>query len=158
MVEADDGIVILEPDARSRNQPASSASAATTGSRSPRPAQARRGTRGRSPSTPSPTKSVEAARPRALTSFVAQSMAQKKNRPLEIAPLSSPLAPINSPLHDATSAATTLDPAKTPTALPAVNAGELLELLAKPTRMRATFLLSEILQPPIALRRRRGGR
>ena len=77
---ADDGIVILESDSRAARPGtggASSAAAAAKGRARP----ARRASRGRSTTGPSPSKPVEPGRPRALTSLVTQSMAQKRNGP-----------------------------------------------------------------------------
>ena len=50
------------------------------------------------PLRPRAPRPKEADHQRALTSLVNQSLAQKKNRPLEITPLSSPLSPSPSPL------------------------------------------------------------
>jgi hypothetical protein len=152
-VSADDGIIILESDSRSRN----SAAGAASGSRLSRGNQARRSARGRSQNT-TPAKPTDVTRPRALTSLVTQSMAQKKARRLEITPLSSPLAPLSSPLHQITGTATPLEPGKTQSAIPPIHSDALRAMLAQPTRIREAFLISEILQPPVALRRSSRGR
>ena len=79
---ADDGILILESDNRGARSIAGSASSAG-GATSRRVSPTRRGTRGRSPAAPIPPKQVEPRKPRALTTLVTQSMAQKRNKRLE---------------------------------------------------------------------------
>jgi hypothetical protein len=156
-VSADDGIIILESDSRSRSQAAGATAGSTAGSRLSRGSQARRSARGR-PQNTTAAKPTDVTRPRALTTLVTQSMAQKKARRLEITPLSAPLAPLSSPLHQITGTATPLDPGKTPAAIPPIHADALRAMLAQPTRIREAFLISEILQPPVALRRSSRGR
>jgi hypothetical protein len=97
---------------------------------------------------------MEAERPRALSNLVAQSLAQKKARPLEIAPLSAPIAPLTSfPLTQQSSpgvseATRTHQP-------PALTSGDLRAMLATSSKLREIALLTELLQPPVALRRPR---
>jgi hypothetical protein len=156
-VGPDDGIVIIESDTRGPSQPGSqfppSGAVSTRGARG---AAARRGTsRGRSVSGAAPAKSVESERPRALTGLVSQSLSQKKARPLEIAPLATPITPISStPLTQSSAGPTTV---QTAGALlrPALTGTELRAMFASPNKLREVALLTEILQPPVALRGRR---
>jgi hypothetical protein len=148
---SDDGIVILESDSRA-TRPGSGAASAAAAAAKGRSGLSRRSARGRSITGPSPSKPVEQGRPRALTTLVTQSMAQKRTRPLEITPLGSPLAPINSPLTDITTGAKIEHPGSLDTA-PAFTALSLQAMLQNPTRLREAALLTELLQPPLALRR-----
>jgi hypothetical protein len=147
---ADDGIVILDSDSRAARPGTGGASAAAAKGRA---GLSRRASRSRSITGPSPSKPIEQGRPRALTTLVTQSMAQKRTRPLEITPLGSPLAPINSPLTDITTGAKIEHPGSLDSA-PAFTALSLQSMLQNPTRLREAALLTELLQPPLALRRR----
>src|SRR5208337_2024694 len=100
----DDAIVYIEndPTKRGPTRPASSpgpAAATAAGSRLPRAAQQRKGTRGRSGTTSSPSNEgrAEPKTHRALSDQVNQSMALQRNKPLEIVPLFSSLAPLSLP-------------------------------------------------------------
>ena len=146
---ADDGIVILDSDSRAARPGTSGASAPAAKGRA---GLARRVSRGRSTTGSSPSTPVEPGRPRALTSLVTQSMAQKRNRPLEITPLASPLGPINSPLTQLTTGAKIEHPGSLDSP-PAFTAESLRSMLANPIRLREAALLTELLQPPLALRR-----
>ena len=150
---ADDGIVILDPDSRTaRPGTAAGGSSAASAVAKGRAGLSRRGSRGRSITGPSPSKSVEQGRPRALTTLVTQSMAQTRARPLEITPLGSPLAPINSPLTNVTTGAKIEHPGSLDSP-PAFTALSLQTMLQNPIRLREAALLTELLQPPLALRR-----
>jgi hypothetical protein len=146
---ADDGIVILESDNRAARSTASGALPAG-GATSRRGSPSRRGTRGRSPVATSPPKQVEPGKPRALTTLVNQSMAQKRTKRLEIAPL----AMINSPLTQHSAGAQIEHPGS-PDSAPAFTSESLRTMLASSTKLREVALLTELLQPPIALRRTR---
>ena len=148
----DDGIMILDADARSTRSTAASPASSTTSGRRSTPA--RRSTRGRLPTGTNSPKAPEPGRPRALTSLVSQSMAQKRNRPLEITPLSGPLAPINSPLTQISTGAKIEHPGS-PDSPPAFTSESLRVMLANTTKLREVALLTELLQPPLALRRSR---
>jgi hypothetical protein len=79
-------------------------------------------------------------------------MALKRNRPLEISPLDDPTAPFATPLHLAT---TTLR--EQPTAAnqpPAFDSATVRTMLKSNEKLRELAILSEILQPPLALRRK----
>jgi hypothetical protein len=145
----DDGIVILESDSRTGRPGTGGASSAAAKGRA---GLARRASRSRSSTGPSPSNPVEPGRPRALTTLVTQSMAQKRNRPLEITPLASPLGPINSPLTQLTTGAKIEHPGSLDSP-PAYTAESLRSMLANPIRLREAALLTELLQPPVALRR-----
>ena len=81
-------------------------------------------------------------------------MAQTRNRPLEITPLASPLAPINSPLTQISTGAKIEHPGSLDSP-PAFTGESLRSMLGNPTRLREAALLTELLQPPVALRRLR---
>jgi hypothetical protein len=81
-------------------------------------------------------------------------MAQKRNRPLEITPLASPMAPIGSPLAPI-SAVTPTEQPTVPDSPPAFTSASLRVMLASSTKLREVAILTELLQPPLALRRRR---
>jgi len=152
----DAGIVILESDARGSRPFAgtSTSSPSATAPRNPRGGQTRRSSRGRSSSNVNPTRPAEPGQPRALTTLITQSMAQKKNRPLELTPLDDPLAPLGMPLtHLATSALR--EQPKSWDLPPAFDSAALRTMLASRNKLREVALLSEILQPPLALRRPR---
>jgi hypothetical protein len=78
-------------------------------------------------------------------------MAQKKARRLEITPLSSPIAPINSPLSQATTAAAIEYPSS-PDTPPAYSSRELRAMLTQKSKLREIALLTELLQPPLSRR------
>jgi hypothetical protein len=80
-------------------------------------------------------------------------MALRKNRPLEISPLDAPAAQLGTPLtHLATS---TLRDGPNPSEIPhAFDSAALRAMLRSQNKLREVALLSEILQPPLALRRR----
>ncbi len=151
----DDGIVILESQNRSPQTSSfspSSAASSRSASRGTAPATRRASSRGRSTSPPS-IKPMEPERPRALTGLVGQSMAQKRNKPLELTPLSTPMSPLSSPLTQVSAAEPARDTGRTPT--PALSSNALCAMLASPTRLREVALLGELLQPPVSLRGRR---
>jgi hypothetical protein len=78
-------------------------------------------------------------------------MAKKRNRPLEIAPLSTPLSLIDSPLAKLS----TRQSAEQPRALapPAPLTGDSVRhMLATAGRLREIAILSEIFLPPVAMR------
>jgi hypothetical protein len=81
-------------------------------------------------------------------------MEQKRNRPLEITPLAAPLAPIGSPLAHI-SAGAAIEPPRVPDSPPALTSESLRAMLATSTKLREVAILTELLQPPLALRGRR---
>ena len=156
MRAVDEGIVIIESESRAAQGSSSfSPSAAASGARATRATSpASRKTAGRARSTPAPAKAVEPERRRTLTGLVGQSLGQKRSRPLEIVPLSTPMTPISSgPL---TSASLTPAPEVARTAAqaddPSLSIDDLRALLTSPKRLREVALLGELLQPPVSLR------
>jgi hypothetical protein len=149
---ADDRLVVIDSDARGPIGDASS----SFGPRSTKSQASRRGGRSRSSSSAASgsAKPVEAAKPRALTGLVNQSLADKKARPLQIAPLAGPLAPISAHLSQSVSASVTSQ-STVRELRPAFNTAEIRSKLADCSQLRQIAVLSEILQPPIALRSRR---
>jgi len=155
MRSVDDGIVIIESETRAGQGSSFSPSAAASGARAARgtsPSARKAAVRARS--TPAPIKPIEPERLRALTGLIGQSLAPKRGKPLDIAPLSTPIAPISSaPL---TSASQTPAPEVARTAAraddPSLSIDELRAMLASPKRVREVALLGELLQPPVSLR------
>jgi hypothetical protein len=150
---ADDGITIIGSDNRGiRTQPSLGSAPASSGSaRTSRGTQTRRGSRVRPAPTTGPPRPKEADHQRALTSLVNQSLAQKKNRPLEITPLSSPLSPIAVPLTQTSIGAAIEHPGSYQLET-ALTSGELRVMLSKSNKLREIALLNELLQPPVSLR------
>jgi hypothetical protein len=149
----DDGIVILDSDTRAARagfSPGTAPSSAAS-ARTPRGGPARRSSRGRSSTNLNPPKPTDPSRPRALTSLITKSMAEKKNRALEITPLSALVAPIGAPL---TQLSTPMPPEHSIPArpLPAFDSATIRSLLANTSKLREVAILSELLQPPRALR------
>jgi hypothetical protein len=150
---SDEGITILDLEARTaRASSASAAAAAVQGSaKAVRAASPRRGARARSAQAAAAAKPIEQRPPRALTSLVIQSLAQKKARPLAVPPLAAPLSPLAAPLTETVSTPVAAPP--TPQSSPvAYSAGDLRALLAVPAKLREIAVLSELLQPPRARR------
>jgi hypothetical protein len=122
--------------------------------RNQRGGQTRRAARSRPPSNANQARPAEPGRPRALSSVVTQSMTQKKNRQLELTPLDAPLAPLGVPLtHLATP--TLREQPRSWDVPPAFDSAALRTMLASTNKLREVALLSEILRPPLALRRGR---
>jgi len=152
---ANDEIVVIESDVRGSRplSGTSSLSPSAAAARNPRGSQPRRASRGRATSNANPNRPAEQGQPRALTNQVTQSMALKKNRPLEISPLDTPPTPFGIPLsHLATSALR--EQPKSWDVPPAFDSAALRTMLASKNKLREAALLSEILQPPLALRPR----
>jgi len=158
----DDAIVYLEgePPARGISRPSSlpSSNAGGPGSpqaslRSTRSSPPRRSARGRiAPARNSPAAKPEPETRRVLTDQVGQSMAMERSKPLEIVPLSASMAPLSRPLSQTSPVPGSL--AQTSASWPAVSSTDVRRMLATPGKLRELVLLSEILQPPLALRRR----
>lgn len=152
---ADEGIVIIDSQTRPTQGSSSFSPSAAAASRAARGtgAAARRGARGRQ-APAAPIKPAERERPRALTGLVGQSLAQTKARPLEIAPLTAPIARISTAPLIAGSPTPAPEVARTAArpADPSLSIDELRAMLASPRRLREVALLGELLQPPVAMR------
>jgi hypothetical protein len=102
---------------------------------------------------------VETEPHRVLSDQLSQALALQKTKPLEIAPLGSPIAPLSRPLTEASATAALQAPVdRASSSGPALSGETIRKLLATPTRLREIAVLSEILRPPIALRPRPRGR
>jgi hypothetical protein len=157
----DDAIVYIEndPTRRSTTRPVASpepAAAASAGSRLPRAAQQRKATRGRAGTTSSPPGQAKAEHEthRALSDQVNQSMALQRNKPLEITPLFSSLAPLSLPLSQASAAPQVQQERGTANPV-TLSSLDIRKLLSSPGKLREFALLTEVLQPPVSLRPRR---
>jgi hypothetical protein len=84
---------------------------------------------------------------------VNQSLAKQRAKPLELTPLNSPLGSLFVPLSQSP-AASNVGNLQSNMVNPTLTGGEIRTLLASPTKLREIALLSEILQPPVTLRRR----
>ncbi len=148
----DEGIVILGPSNESRR--GGRGDLAPPPPRPPRAAKAQRGGKGRG-AAGSRSQTPEQSTPRALSAMVNESMAETRNRPLEITPLASPLTPLMVPLSGASSALAAEKAVDRPVGVPV----EHIRLaLSAPDRLRELALLSEILKPPLSLRSLRRSR
>ncbi len=148
----DEGIRILEAETRAMVRPGSPPSASGPAGANRRGISVKRTSRSRAASAQ--PKPAESAKTRALTNLVTESMAQKRNRPLEMAPLSNLLLPSNSPLTEVSTAPRADWNNSTNTAT-SFTGDSLRELLKNPTKLREVAFLTELLQPPVALRGRR---
>jgi hypothetical protein len=79
-------------------------------------------------------------------------MAMERSKPLEITPLSTAMAPLARPLSQTSSEPSSR--AQSPASLPPISHTDIRRMLATPGKLREMVLLTEILQPPLALRRR----
>ena len=156
----DEAIVYIEndPAARTASRPASALTGSTaSGSRPARGGPTRRGGRSRTGvAGPAAQGKTEPDTPRALSDQVNQSLARQRSKPLEISPLGTPMSSLSSPLSHASVTPQFAQLQETGTAAPPPLTGvEVHKLLASPARLREVFMLTEILRPPLALRRHR---
>ncbi len=144
----EDGVVILDDEPRGSSSGSGSAAFSSRGNR----AQSnKRGSRGRPATQVAPPRSAEPGKSRALSGLVNHSLAERKTGRLEIAPLASPLVPIDLPLAQSVSSSVTGATARNQP-VPAVTGAEVRSRLATADQLREIALLSEILQPPLSLR------
>jgi len=81
-------------------------------------------------------------------------MALQRNKPLEITPLFTSLAPLSLPLSQASVAPQVQQ--ERGTANPVTLSGlDIRKMLSSPGKLREFALLTEVLQPPVSLRPRR---
>lgn len=149
----DDELVFIDPVSRMQI-----GSAPVSGPRStPRPAAARKPSRSRRPETRGERPLGEdPATQRVLSEQVGQSMALNRGQPMDLSPLKSKLTSLSdAPLRNAPSAAATVASNDVP---PSLTAQQLSRMIADRPRLREMALLAEVLQPPVSLRRFRGGR
>jgi hypothetical protein len=152
----DDAIVFTEFSPSRPSEP-------TDVSASPRPmrgTQSRRGAKPKETGGAKPRNRQAPEKPRELTQQVSSSMAQFKNRPLELTPLNLPLSPLTS-LPLAQSGFPLGSPSSTPDSDLRRRGGSPLDTrkaLADPRVLREIFVWNELLQPPVALRKGPSGR
>lgn len=157
----DDEVVFVDPVTNRRIMSTPLGDSANPGRGGQKPArqsptQPRKPGRGRRAPNPAPPSRTEPETRRALSDQVGRSMSLSRRRPLELTPLSSKLTPLSSLT---TSAAPARDLGLERTSIgPALVAQEVKEMLGSPLKLRQTILLAEVLQPPVALRRRPRGR
>jgi hypothetical protein len=155
----DDAIVYIENGPVTRTPSRSLSGSAASGGTASRPARStsvRRGSRGRSGAGSAAVGRAEPETPRALTDQITQALAQRRSKPLEISPLSAPLSSLTRPLSGV-STPPQAAPAPIPamTSLPFLGGAAVQTLLASPSRLREVVILTEILRPPLALRKGR---
>lgn len=90
---------------------------------------------------------------RALSDQVGQAMGMRRNQPLEIKPLAPKLEALSVSLSKPVTLGDDHLPAAAPR--PAIDARSIQEMFAEARKLREVAVLSEILQPPVSLRRRR---
>ncbi len=158
--KADGAIVYIENDPARRNsaRSTSAGSAAPPSSSGIRPARSatpRKGARGRSINigTATPQGRTEPRTQRVLSDQVNQSMAMQRNKPLEITPLFTSLAPLSLPLSQSSAAPQAHETSGGDRPV-SMSSEAIRNLLSSPARLREFALLTEVLQPPVALRRR----
>ena len=145
----DEEILIIEETRR----PAASSSANAAASRSGTGGGARRGTRPR-PAAPATPKRTEPATPRALSGTLASSGSMAPMaRQLDLNPLNLPPSPLLA--SDPRDLARTVAEPTRQASRPALIWDDYKLLVSTPAKLREAVLVSEILQPPLALRKRR---
>jgi hypothetical protein len=152
-----DDIRIVESGPRPARLPISSAA----GPRSPASilapssrSSSRKGSRARPSASPSPAKPAETQRPRALSSQIQKSMAETAGRPLEITPLELPLESLSSS-HIPLGSRGVVDLTRGQSISTGLDARAVRKLIGSPEKLREIAILTELLQPPLALRPRR---
>jgi hypothetical protein len=88
--------------------------------------------------------------------MVTQSLALQKTKPLEITPLNAPLSGLSSTLSQ-TTAVPDINRVHSGDSRPTLTGVDIRKMLGTPGKMREIALLSELLQPPLALRRASAG-
>lgn len=155
----DDAIVFIETEPRTQGPRRTSAelsspSQSGSGLKGQRGMQSRRSGRGRAGGGASASRSSTPPVQRALSEMVTESLARQKSKPLEITPLSAPLAPLASSLSQATPAAEVTQ-TKSTKSHPTLSSGDVRAILATPGKLREIALFTELMQPPLAMRRPR---
>jgi|GEM_PF-1254700 len=135
------------------------------GPKSSGPPRQRKAGRGRrAPADDAARASAEPETRRALSDQVGRAMEMRRNQPLEIQPLAPKLegltAPLSSegltaPLSKAISLRDEQPPRRESAPTPLFDAHAIQEMLAERPKLREIAVLSEILQPPVSLRRGR---
>jgi hypothetical protein len=154
---SNDEIRILDSDSRSARPVSGSGGAISTGAAPARGQRKdpRRGPRLRGSASPALSKPIEPNRQRALTSQVNQSLAQAMGRPYEGLQLEAPLASLSSSLAPLATRGASIEPAKRKLQPgPGMDVDAIRGMLESPSRLREIAVLSELLKPPLALRRR----
>ena len=138
----EDDILVIQPDPSRPSRPGQARPVQPTGPRRPN--------RGRQPTPPVKKPDAPVARPK--LGGVSQNVNQQLANPIAMTPLTT-IAPMatstGSDLAGAPSA-----PSKTTSPLPTIST--LIPLMNNPSRLREAFLVNELLQPPLALRKLKG--
>jgi len=158
----DDAIVYIENDpsrgtirpSTTQPFPGASPSPSPSGLRPARSGPQRRGSRSRTAAAgPSSPSGSTPETHRALSDQVSQSLAKQRTKPLELTPLNTPLSSHFVPLSQSPEALQ-VGKAQSNMVQPTLTGVEIRKMLASPGKLREIALLSEILRPPVALRRR----
>lgn len=127
------------------------------GSRGQRGTASRRGARARSGElVPARQGRGDSEPRRALSDQINQALTSQRGKPLEITPLAAPMAGLTGSLsRPSTPVQVSLPLSAVPFTGQQLTAAEIQRMTDSPGRLREAFLLSEILQAPVALRPRR---
>ena len=99
----------------------------------------------------------EPSTPRALSAEFGQGIANQVNHPLNLGPLAMPQSPLGS--HDLPSIAKVVSEPPRPVPGRALPLGiDLRVAMSSPAKLRESFIMNELFQPPLALRGKRGRR
>jgi hypothetical protein len=149
----DDEVVFVDPVTNRRIMSAPLRGAATRAAGKPqRPQQPRKPGRGRRAEPAGREVQPEPETRRELSDQVSRSMSQSLSRTLEMTPLSSKLTPLSASMASSAPAGDLGLERKTSAS--SLQARDVKAMLASAPRLRETIILAEVLQPPIALRRR----
>jgi hypothetical protein len=148
---SDERVMILDNASRGTGGVSGHSAAA---SRAARTQPNKRGGRKSSAAPPAP-RPAETAKPRALSGLVNRPLAEGKARPLEIAPLATPLVSMSPTLSQSISSSVTAAAPRSEST-PAATTSVIRARLAAAGQLREIAILSEILQPPVSVRRHRG--
>jgi hypothetical protein len=129
---------ITEPSARSNRQSNSS----------------RRNNRGKGGSNASSLRESPAETKRSLTDSVNRSLARERSQSQGLTPLSASFAPLSASPISSVQVGGVHGPTIAAAQGPALTDRDLQDMLRRPGKLREIALLGEILQPPVALRRR----
>jgi hypothetical protein len=161
----DEEILIIEETRRPSSTPPGSTSpmittTTTTTTTTIRPGAgggSRRGGRPR-PAPAVPTRRPEPSTPRllsgSLTSTPFPAAPQSTYRPLDRGPLNMPPSPLLTPKEPRELSKASSDPSRTAASRPALGPDDWRLALGTPSKLREAIIANEILQPPLALRRR----
>lgn len=124
----------------------------------PAPPRQRKASRGRRAPTSDEAgrAAAEAETRRALSDRVGRAMDLRRNERLELKPLAPKLQGLTGSLSEAVSLKDDLSPISKSASAPTFDAHAIQDMIAERQRLREIAVLSEVLRPPVSLRRGRG--